>query len=83
MSRKLTQSASKTEQFAALYGSLDKDDRYPVMGWSKDFTSVGDPETVLVELLCFVEEEIPIIQVPGRTAPVPSRKCEMEPIHTL
>ncbi|CAJ1415129.1 unnamed protein product [Effrenium voratum] len=73
MSRKLTQSAPKTEQFAALYGSLDKDDRYPVMGWSKDFTSVGDPETVLVELLCFVEEEIPIIQVPGRTAPALAR----------
>ena len=43
----------ETEQFAALCGSLDKTDRY--------FTSVGDPETVLLELVCFVEEEIPII----------------------
>ena len=49
----------ETEQFAALYGNLDKSNRYPVMGWSRDFSSVGDPETVLVELLCFVEEEIP------------------------
>ena len=54
----------ETEQFAALYGSLDKSNRYPVMGWSRDFSSVGDPEAVLVELLCFVEEEIPGIQIP-------------------
>ena len=44
------------EQFAALYGSLDKSNRYTVMGWTRDFSSVGDPEMVLVELLCFVEE---------------------------
>ena len=55
----------ETEQFAALYGSLDKNDRYPVMGWNRDFTSIGDPEAVLVELLCFVEEEIPGIQILG------------------
>ena len=32
------------EQFAALYGSLDKSNRYPVMGWS----SVGDPVIALL-----------------------------------
>ena len=62
----------ETEQFAALYGSLDKSNRYPVMGWSRDFSSVGDPEAVLVELLCFVEEEIPGIQIPGRATPLPA-----------
>ena len=62
----------ETEQFAALYGSLDKNDRYPVMGWNRDFTSIGDPEAVLVELLCFVEEEIPGIQIPGRATPLPA-----------
>ena len=62
----------ETEQFAALYGSLDKSNRYPVMGWSRGFKPVGDAETVLVELLCFVEEEIPAIQIPGRATPLPA-----------
>ena len=60
------------EQFAALYGSLDKSNRYPVMGWTRDLSSVGDPEMVLVELLCFVEEEIPSIEIPGRATPLPA-----------
>ena len=30
----------QAEQFAALYGSLDKDQRYKVMGWTKDFHSI-------------------------------------------
>ena len=60
------------EQFAALYGSLDKSNRYSVMGWTRDFSSVGDPEMVLVELLCFVEEEIPNIEIPGRATPLPA-----------
>ena len=38
-------------QFAALYGSLDRDQRHKVMGWTKDFESIGDPKTVLVELI--------------------------------
>ena len=49
-----------TEQFAALYGSLGKNDRYLIMGWSRDFTSIGDPETV-VELLCFVEDLVELL----------------------
>ena len=59
------------EQFAALYGNLSKEQRYPVMGWTKDFTSLGNCETVLCDLLCFVESEVPEIDVPGRSKPLP------------